>query len=58
MSKIAETTCYACTVNGKGDYDDKCWLESQPENCWIDDKPKRKEDCEYWEQVYTNEIEA
>lgn len=49
-------SCYACTANGKGDYDNKCWLDSEMENCWIKNKPARKEDCEYWERVYRGEL--
>lgn len=56
VSKSTETPCYACVANGEGDYNEKCWLETIPENCWIDNKPKQKEDCEYWEIVSPEEL--
>jgi hypothetical protein len=39
-----------CTANG--DSEVFCWLyKGRPDLCWIDNQPRRKEDCIYWEEV-------
>ncbi len=41
---------YACTANG--DIEKECQLDKgRPDLCWIDNQPKRKEDCIYWELI-------
>ena len=47
--RYQEIVEYVCTANG--DEEDTCWLDlGKPENCWIDNRPQKKEDCEYWEE--------
>jgi len=58
VSVSTEFTSYACTANGKGDYDSECCLDSNPEDCWIKNKPEKKEHCEYWKLVPIKEIKT
>ena len=40
-----------CTAN-RDNENPFCWLEYRhPELCWIENKPDRKEDCDYWEEA-------
>lgn len=46
-----------CTANGVSDAEDYCWLDrNRPDLCWIENRPNKKEDCEYWEEVEEDDI--
>ena len=42
---------FFCVANGDGDFENDCCLDNnRPDQCYLPNRPERKEDCEYWEE--------